>query len=160
MRSRKIDPKYSQFFLDTCAFDPKYSPEDKSASDLWAMYRDEKIALVLAHSNQRELDHPNTPQWVRRQAASMIFTIEVGLTPAEKRRLEALEDLIQGNAMPGKHSDDAMHLFQASKYGGYFVTTDTRLLKMSAEIFRLCSVVVLLPSEVKEAIGDGALNER
>lgn len=58
---QSIDPEYSQFFLDTCAFDPKYAPEDKSAAGLWQIFEDGILHLVLAHSNQCEIDHPSTP---------------------------------------------------------------------------------------------------
>lgn len=146
MLRRNIDPKYSQFFLDTCAFDPKYTPEDSAAKELWKRYEAEEINLLLTHSNQREIDHPNTPTWVKQQALSMVFTLKVQLTSDEQNRRASLERLLRGNAQSDKHKDDAHHLFEASKYGGYFVTTDNRILSMAIEIFRQCSVQVLTPS--------------
>jgi hypothetical protein len=61
MLRQHIDPRYSQFFLDTCAFDPKYTPENEAADELWTLNESGVLKLVLAHSNQREIDHPNTP---------------------------------------------------------------------------------------------------
>lgn len=146
MLQRNIDPQYSQFFLDTCAFDPKYTPEDCAANELWSRYETGKVSLLLAHSNQREIDHPNTPMWVKEKALSMVFTMEVQLNPGEQRRLVTLQHLLRGNAQSEKHKDDARHLFEASKYGGYFVTTDHRILKMADEIFQQYRVQILKPS--------------
>ena len=158
MLQHNIDPKYSQFFLDTCAFDPKYTPEDCAANELWSRYEAEKVSLLLAHSNQREIDHPNTPKWVKNKALSMVFTVEVQLNSEELSRLVKLEQLLRGNAQSERHKDDARHLFEASKYGGYFVTTDHRILKMADEIFQQCRVQVLKPSGLihRLDLGDGA----
>jgi hypothetical protein len=147
MLQQHIDPKYSQFFLDTCAFDPKYAPEDQAAADIWKLYEDGILRLVLAHSNQRETDHPNTPPWVRSQADKMIGTLELALTPDEQQRREDIVILLRGNSTSDIHLDDAHHIFEASKYGGYFLTTDNRILKLAAPIHDLCSVQVLKPSD-------------
>lgn len=147
MLRRNIDPQYAQFFLDTCAFDPKYTPEDSAARELWKRYEAEEINLLLTHSNQREIDHPNTPAWVKKQALSMVFTLKVQLTPDEQCRRTTLERLLRGNAQSDKHKDDAHHLFEASRHGGHFVTTDHRILSFTNEIFQQCSVQVLTPSD-------------
>jgi len=147
MLRQHIDPKYSQFFLDTCAFDPKYAPEDEAAAKIWKLYEEEVLNLILAHSNQREIDHPNTPTWVKSQAEGMIFSLPVSLTPSEQKRREGLVALLRGNATSDRHLDDAHHIFEASKYGGYFLTTDHRILNLAAPIYDLCSVQVMKPSE-------------
>ena len=152
MLQQHIDPSYSQFFLDTCAFDPKYAPEDEAADELWTLYESGVLNLVLAHSNQREIDHPNTPTWVGSKAKSMIYSLPVTLTPAEQRLREGLVALLRGNATSDRHLDDAHHIFEASKYGGFFVTTDHRILKLAAPIYDLCSVQVMKPTEVVERI--------
>lgn len=146
MLRQKINASYSHFFLDTCAFDPKYFPEDNAAQSLWAQYEEEKINLLLSHSNQREIDHPNTPAWVKSRALSMIYTFNVPLTREEVDLKRKLVILLRGNAQSDKHKDDAHHLFQASKHGGYFITTDHRILNKHEEIYCLCTVQVLTPS--------------
>jgi hypothetical protein len=147
MLRQHIDPRYSQFFLDTCAFDPKYTPENEAADELWTLNESGVLKLVLAHSNQREIDHPNTPSWVRSKANKMIYTAPVTLTTDEQRRREDVVALLRGNATSDRHLDDAHHIFEASKYGGYFVTTDHRILGMVAPIWDLCSVQVMKPSD-------------
>ena len=90
MTERDIDPKYSQFHLDTCAFDPTHSPEDLAAIEIWNLYEAGTLNVILAHSNQREIGHPNTPPRVKAQASAMISTIPVQLTPQETARRAAL----------------------------------------------------------------------
>ena len=49
---------------------------------------------------------------------------------------------------------DAEHVFEAQKYGVFFVTTDKRILKKRIELEELCGVVVLLPSEILSRISE------
>ena len=152
MLRQQIDPRYSQFFLDTCAFDPKYAPEDEAANEIWSLYENETLLLILAHSNQREIDHPNTPGWVKKQAQSMIFTLDAALNPEEREKQAYIISLLKGNSTSDRHLDDALHIFQASKYGGYFLTTDKRILKLAQSIFDCCSVQVMKPSDALRRI--------
>ncbi len=41
---------------------------------------------------------------------------------------------MQGNAKPGKHEADADHLFEAAKYGGFFITEDDRVLERAGRL--------------------------
>jgi len=43
--------------------------------------------------------------------------------------------------------DDADHVFEASKYCGYFITTDKRILNKKDELERICSAIIVKPSE-------------
>jgi hypothetical protein len=147
MPQLRIDPRYAQFALDTCAFDPKYSPEHQAAEEIWKLYEEEVLSLVLAHSNQREIDHPNTPPWVKTRSTQIIYTLPVSLTHDELRQRDALLTLLRGNSTSNKHDDDALHIFEASKHGSFFLTTDQRILGLSERIRELCSVQVMKPSE-------------
>jgi hypothetical protein len=51
---------------------------------------------------------------------------------------------------------DAEHVYEASKYGSYFVTTDERILKREKELFDLCTVTVVKPSEMLQIYNDYA----
>ena len=81
-----LDPRRANNFLDSCAFDPKYSPEDDAAQQIRALGKDGQVNLVLTHSNQEEIDHPNTPADVKREAAAMLYTIETSLNQDEVAR--------------------------------------------------------------------------
>lgn len=140
-----FNPRMSNNFLDTCAFDPDESEVSFSEAIL-DLYHQEKITLILSHTNQKEIEHPKTPAEVKRKAASMIFTLPVSLTPPERQLQSRIYVLLTGNALPAAHYADATHIFQAIKYGGCFVTTDKRILSKKTELERL-GAIILKPSE-------------
>lgn len=143
-----IDPRRVNNFLDTCAFDPKYSPEDEAAHEIRRLFETGHVQLILAHSNQKEIEHPNTPADVKAAAGSMIYTIETSLTPEEVTRKAKIHEALTSNGKPEKYAADASHVFEAGKYGGgYFITTDERILAKRDEIRALGGGIVLRPSE-------------
>lgn len=83
--------KYSRktIFLDSCAFDPKYYPEDKASSNLFELKKKNKIRLMIAHSTVKEIEHPNTPIWVKKEALKMVYTKETGLTMQEREKKQS-----------------------------------------------------------------------
>ena len=147
-----MNPWITNTFLDSCAFDPKYHPEDQAANELYQIHRTDRLRILLAHSNQREVDHPNTPAWVKTRARSLIYTTSVTLTPAEKTRLNRIQTILAGNGKLENVADDARHVFEAQKYGSYFVTTDERLLKHAVAIQNECQVYILRPSKFLELV--------
>jgi hypothetical protein len=142
-----VNPWITNSFLDTCAFDPKYHPEDAAAIELFKLHQEDGLGLRLAHSNQKEVDHPNTPGWVKNNATGLIYTMKVSLTPAERSRLKKIHTILTGNGKPENFEEDACHVFEAQKYGSYFVTTDDRILRRADEIKVACGVEIWRPSE-------------
>jgi hypothetical protein len=61
-----------------------------------------KILIQIAHSTQKEIDHPNTPDWVKREALDLIYTIPVHLTDSELRKLREIEAILAGNGKVSK----------------------------------------------------------
>lgn len=59
-----INPLTTNNFMDSCAFDPKYKPEDRASEEIFKLSKVGKILIQIAHSTQKEIDHPNTPGWV------------------------------------------------------------------------------------------------
>jgi hypothetical protein len=147
-----IDPTITNIFLDSCAFDPKYHPEDSASLELHKMYEQGELVLHIAHSNQKEIEHPNTPTWVKREANKFIFTYEVHLELNEIRKKESILQVLAGDGNPENMRADAEHIFEASKYGTYFVTTDKRILKKKDELYDVCGIMVLKPSEIMDII--------
>ena len=141
------DPRRVINFLDTCAFDPKYTPEHECAQRIRVLRNVAQVNLALAHSNQKEIDHPNTPDDVKREASDMNFTIKTALTPNEVKRKKLIHDILTGNGKAEKYEADAAHVFEAGKYVGYFITTDKRILGKRAELERESSATILKPSE-------------
>ena len=144
-----IDPRRTTIWLDSCAFDPKYSPEDQASIEIFQRHeRDELKGLNIAHSNLREIDHPNTPEWVKRKATELNYSIPTGLTDNERREKADILRILSGNGKPEKMAGDANHVFEASKYGGgYFITTDRRMLNKRDELKKVCSAIIVKPSE-------------
>ncbi len=143
-------PHMTNIFIDSCAFDPKYEPEHEAAMALFKLYKENKILLEIAHSVQKEVEHPNTPQWVKAEARKMIYTMEVVLTEREVKVKNTIREILSGNGKVENILEDAEHIFEAQKYGGYFVTTDRRLLNKRLEISNLCSLIICKPSELIE----------
>jgi hypothetical protein len=148
-----MNPWITNSFLDSCAFDPKYHPEDQAANELFRLHQTEHLGIILAHSNQKEVDHPNTPAWVKAKAAGLIYTTSVMLTSGESSRLNRIQAILAGNGKPENVADDARHVFEAQKYGSYFITTDERLLKRAEAIRTECTVDILRPSQFLELVG-------
>src|SRR4051812_46045480 len=111
-------------FIDSCAFDPKYEPEASAAVEIFKLSEGGAFQLQIAHSTQKEIEHRNTPDWVKKQAGGLIYSINVQLAPNEKKQLSDIEVILAGNGKVENIKQDAWHVFEAAKYGHYFTTTD------------------------------------
>ncbi len=150
---RPINPRIKNIFLDSCAFDPKYTPEDQASREIFQRYESGELkSLIIAHSNQKEIDHPNTPDWVKREANRLLYSIQTGLTDNERKEFAEILRILAGNGNPEKVADDANHVFEASKYCGYFITTDKRILSKKNELDKACSATIVKPSEFLEIL--------
>lgn len=152
---RYIDPKRTNNFLDTCAFDPKYSPEDAAAQRIRTLHQDGEIRLILAYSNHKEVAHPHTPEDVKREAIGMLYTLETGLTPPEIARRTRIHATLTGNGKAENYAADAAHVFEAGKYGGYFITSDARILQKRGQLENISGATIVRPSEWLELFRDG-----
>lgn len=143
-----LDPYIANIFIDSCAFDPKYEPESSCSEEIFEKHVNDEIVLIVSHSSLKEAEHPNTPPKVKQEAALKIFTIETDLTPDEKKKKQEIWDILTGNGKPEKMKQDATHVFEAHKYGGYFVTTDNRILKVGSALARVCNAIIVKPCEL------------
>lgn len=149
---KHIDPRIVNIFLDSCAFDPKYAPEDQAALVLFQHYKSGGLVLQIAHSTQKEMEHPNTPSWVKQEADGLIYTIETSLTDGQRKLKATILAILAGNGKPENISQDAQHIFEAEKYGSYFVTTDQRILKKKSDLRAVCDIDIVKPSELIEIL--------
>ena len=144
MAHQQRPPRYTHTFIDSCAFNPDSMEEEAASRRILEKWPN----VIVAHSVQKELDHPNTPDDVKRMGSALVYTIETELSPELLRKKDEIRTLIQGNANPGQHKSDADHLFELYKYGGgYFVTTDARLLSHSDTLFRNYFITTIKPTE-------------
>lgn len=148
MAHKQRPPRYTHSFIDSCAFNPS-GPEESASRRVIAKWPN----IIVAHSVQKELEHPHTPGDVTQMSRAFIYTIETDLTPELLGKRDEIRALIQGNAKPGKHKGDADHLFELYKHGGgYFVTTDERLLGRSEELFKKYFITTIRPSEYEKLL--------
>ncbi len=143
-----LNPYYANIFIDSCAFDPKYEPEASAAEEIFRRHQRQEISLVVAHSNMKEAEHSNTPKHVKRAALSQIFTFETDLVHTERLKKQEIWDVLTRNGKPEKMKQDAEHVFEAHKYGGYFVTTDERILKLRSKLHQVSDAHIVRPSEL------------
>ncbi len=142
-----MNPLINNCFIDSCAFDPKYRPEDEASAEIFGLYKDRKLPIQIAHSTQKEIHHPNTPAWVKREALNLIYTLPVQMTEGEARKLHEIETILAGNGKIENILQDARHVFEAQKYGSYFITTDSRILDRASRLRSACDVTIVKPSE-------------
>jgi hypothetical protein len=147
MPYRALSPLIVNNFIDSCAFDPKYEPEASASAEIFKLSESGAFGLEIAHSTQKEIEHPNTPHWIKEQAGGLIYSVNVQLTPNEKKLLSDIELILAGNGKIENIKQDAWHVFEAAKYGHYFITTDKRILDRAAALRDRGGVNVLLPSE-------------
>jgi hypothetical protein len=141
------NPLIVNVFIDSCAFDPKYEPETSASNEIFKLSNKVKFGLLIAHSTQKEIEHPNTPAWVKQDAAGLIYSIDAQLTPNEEKLLCDIEMILAGNGKIENIKQDARHVFEAQKYGCYFVTTDKRILVRADALKDSCGISIQLPSE-------------
>lgn len=141
------DPLIRNNFMDSCAFDPKYEPETSAANEIFKLFEKEHFLLQIAHSTQKELDHPNTPNWVKAKAAGLNYTLDVNLTASERLLLNDIRTILAGEGKIENILGDAQHVFETQKYGHYFITTDKRILSRAKALQDCCGVVVVPPSD-------------
>ncbi len=129
-----LDPKRCPVAIDANVLDRDDSSRTQLVDRLLRLWATRTINLVVPKGVRLEIQHPNTPADVQEAMLPQIFTLPVGLNLDEQRRKLIFEQELQGNAQPGKHTADADHLFEAAKYGGYFITHDQRIHKMAGRL--------------------------
>jgi hypothetical protein len=147
MPHQPLSPRLTHIFLDSCAFDPD-EDEAPFSESLYKIAESTGLMIEITHSVEREIDHPKTPDDVKSKASRLIHTHETNLTPQELERRSEIRSLMQGNSTSDKYEQDADHLFELTKYGGYFVTTDKRILSKSETMWGKHGVTILKPSDM------------
>ena len=143
---KNLDPRCTMSFLDSCAFNPQQSEHD-AAQEIRNLGKDGQVNLTITHCTQKELEHPNTPMDVKREATEIQYTIATSLTPKEKESRRRVHEILTGNGKPATCAADAAHVSEAEKYGGYFITTDQRILDKREGLQRESGAVILAPTE-------------
>jgi|HubBroStandDraft_6_1064221.scaffolds.fasta_scaffold319256_1 hypothetical protein len=139
MTHRPLNPLMaSHIAIDANALDRDGSDHDRLVDRLRGLVSAGKLGLIVPKGARLEVQNPRTPAHVQEAILPQIFTLPVGLNSDEERRHRIIKEKLRGNAKSGKHEADADHLFEAAKYGGYFITRDRRIMKRAG---RLCDVL-------------------
>lgn len=126
MARRKLDPRTANTLLDSNALEHSHQTQ---VNRLLSLNGEGKINLIVPYGVQSETAHPNTPIQIKDMMSEHLFTLEVERSSSEQQEIARIENILQGNARPGRHSADAKHVFEAAKYGGYFITHDARIVQ-------------------------------
>ena len=152
------NPFYHQVYFDSCAFDGGNESEQKASLEVRKIFKDNGGNVNIVHSVVKEIEYPNTPQWVQDIAVQSIRTVEIPLIQQELDELKEIQNIIIGNSSLKKREADCMHVFEAQKYGRYFVTTDRGIFKHAPTIRKRFSLVILKPSEFLEIVKENITN--
>ncbi|WP_397598528.1 hypothetical protein [Sphingorhabdus sp.] len=122
----KLDPRRANTLLDNNAFEHS---DQNQVNRLLSLIAEGRITLIVPHGVLSEIAHPNTPIQIKDMMSVQLFTEEVESCSTEEQQIARIDAVLQGNARKGRHSADAKHVFEAAKYGGYFITHDTRIVR-------------------------------
>ena len=148
-----MNPYFCNNFIDANFLDYTGGPKDEAVDVILQLAEENVITLLLPYSVKAEIEHPKTPEEVKRKASQLIYSMPVQLTPHELVTHQKIRALVQGNAKPGKHDNDAFHIVESAKNGGgYFITNDERLLKNAPEILAALGLNVLKPMEFVDTL--------
>jgi hypothetical protein len=134
MTRRPLDPRICPVAIDANALNRDGGERDDLVDRLLGLSSAVTIRLLLPKRVREEILNARTPTHIQKAALPQIFTISVGLNSDEQRRHRIIVQELRGNAKPGKHEADADHLFEAAKYGGYFITHDDRILTRAGRL--------------------------
>jgi len=150
--ARFIDPLHFNNFVDANILDNVADGADAAVNEIVELAQSEKIRLLLPYSVQNELKNPNTPAHVQRAATLFQFSVEVELTDEEHRRYHDLVNAVKRDAEEKNIAPDLFHVWEAAKYGGYFITRDKRLLARSGAIASILQIHVVTPTVFLERL--------
>jgi hypothetical protein len=145
-----IDPRITNVSFDGCVLGKNKTSEEECAAGLYV----ELPLTLLSYSVVKELHHPHTPEAIRVVYLSKLQTMKFELTDAEQQLKKQILSILAGNGKPENMMADAMHVFEAQKYGNYFVTLDEGILKKADDIKELCGLNIIRPLKLKVVLED------
>jgi predicted nucleic acid-binding protein len=152
--SRFANPLYVNNLIDANFVDHIAGKSWEPIRHILELYAAGEIQLIIPHSVLTELLSHRTPAAVRAVAQEFIFTIPTSLTVAERIQRDRLLQRAKGNAELKNIAADLSHVAEASKYGGYFITLDERLLKRAAVISDMVGVEVVTPEHFIKRVAE------
>ena len=131
-----LDPRKSIVFLDANSLDDCQSCDNKCVEKICHLNNnldDYGVIFQLPNLVRQEIDHVNTPEYVKRRACDFIYTTRTPVNSGESILSANLRNHFRGNSVGNRHTADSNHIFESLKYGaGYFITEDARIKKKSS----------------------------
>lgn len=144
---RFVNPFSVNISIDANILDEVADGEDESVSEIVCLHERGELVVMLPHSVLNELNNPHTPAHVRRAAEIFLFSERVELNGNERASLTRLLESARGAASPENIDADLLHVWEAAKYGGYFITRDKRLLARAKKLPSDLQLEVVTPSQ-------------
>jgi hypothetical protein len=138
------------------AFDKVGGPHDALIDRFEALSMDGSLTLVVPGGVRDEVEHPNTPPWIKSIVADKIFNLRPGLNQSRRASRLRVEEILRGNAKPGHHAADASHVSEAAEIAcPYFIIQDKRILAKREELRRVLGAVpaIMALEELFEILG-------
>ena len=122
---------------------------DSSDADMNVLVASEDIQLLMPYSVAREVDMPSTPAHVKKAAAELLRSVQVGLNAEEQADMAAFTGALTGKKKPENIVPDLKHAWEARKYGRFLISIDHDLLSRSIAIRDWNGLHVLRPAEAR-----------
>jgi len=146
---------FPKIFFDANSFYPPQEKEKIAMTELEKIiYRTEDITLEIPYSVRNELS--KAPKWIQTKISQSIYTLPRNLVDEEKKTQREILLLLFGTLqnLKGNQINDAIHIFEAQKYGcRYFVTLDKKhILSKRTDIEKRFNLKIVTPSECLEIV--------
>ena len=117
--------QYDLVFIDSSAIDAIRADNDLNK------FFETKHMVFRSNSLEQEINHENTPDKTKQPFKGINwFTSDTPLNNQEEKIKEGIIKIMQGDAISSdKHLNDALHIFDAAKWEGYFIAVDKRIIK-------------------------------
>jgi hypothetical protein len=150
--ARFINPLIENILIDANIVNAVASGQDEAVNEIVRLCQASEVIVMLPHTVQKELDHPNTPLAVKEARTQFLETHFVPPAESELRQYRELILAVMGNSLEKNVAPDLAHVSEAAKYGGYFITNDKWLLNRRDGIAERLPLEVVNPSTFLERI--------
>lgn len=142
---RGLDPRTAKIACDSNALDYAGGDADRLIDRFRELAAEGRLAAVMAAGVRNEVENPRTPRQVQETIRPEIPSPTTRLSLSQQDCRFKVRIILQGNAAPGKHAADALHLCEAAETGcAYFITNDKRILRKRGELERVLPLTLTI----------------
>ncbi|MBI1649993.1 hypothetical protein [Hyphomicrobium sulfonivorans] len=158
-----IDPRNANIACDANALDYTGGVADLLVDRFRILLSEGRLRLVVAAGVRDEVQNPRTPTSIQEAIVPQIFNLRPRLTLSQQDSRFKVRVILQGNAAPGRHAADALHISEASEAGcAYFITNDKRILRKRDELASVLPATLAIADlneffEIVDAFQSGGL---